>query len=242
MKPIKIDALQCRSFAKMIAWLTVALVTAGLPVGPARGGEPDTAQWLLFDNPYLAAISPPAQLAYRFEHSTADEKTYGKSFTDDIKIDVDPPDENHTLNNVTLDIFTDSQNRRIGPLSDVRGNPVVMVFLERAVFQMKRHVPGSLAYLRNIIRKAMRENASVENVDIDFGSETVAAKRITIVPFDDEKNPQQFSKFGKKAYHFTVSQAVPGGIFEIVSFLPNPNHQDEALILDRVVFTSTSGK
>lgn len=242
MKQIKIDVLRRRSFARLVASLSVALVVAGLPAQNARSNEPDTAQKLLFDDPYLGSISPPAELGYRFEHSTADEKSYGKTFADEIKIYVDPPGEGHTLNNVTLDLFTDGRNRRIGPLSDVSGNPVIMVFLERDVFQMKRRVQGASALFRNTIRRAMRENAVVQDVDIRYGGETVAAKKVTISPFKDDRIPQQFAEFRNKIYHFTVSQAVPGGFFEIVSLLPDPENQNEALVVDRMTFTGKSDK
>jgi len=240
MEQIDLNAPPCRRFARMIAGLAIALVATGIPARKVHSGEPDTAQRLLFDDPYLASISPPAKLAYRFEHATVDETNYGKTFADDIQIEIDPPDERHELNAVTLNIFTESRNRRIGPLSDVRGNPVIMVFLERDVFQMKRRVPGSPAFFRNTIRKAMRENANIQNVDIKFDGESVAAKRVTITPFDDDNNPQQFSEFRKKTYHFTVSEAVPGGVFEIVSLLPDPNDRDKPLVFDRMFLTSKS--
>ena len=237
---IEIDFLQRRPLAGTIVWLTVAIVAAAMPTAPVRADDPDTAQWLLFDNPYLAAISPPAELAYRFEHSTADAKNHGEPFADEIRIEVGPPDEKHTLNSVTLDIFTESRNRRIGPLADVSGNPVIMVFLERDVFHMQARTPASLAFLRNTIRKAMREDAEVENVDIDFDGKTVAGKRVTIAPFADQNGASQFAEFRDKTYNFTVSKAVPGGIYEIVSVLPNRTGPDETPSVDRLVFTARS--
>jgi len=242
MKQPKNSAFRQWFLVKAVASLAVACAVAGFSVHNANSSEPETAPMLLFDNPYLESISPPAELAYRFEHSTADEETYGKAFADDVRIGLDPPEGEYTLNSVTLDIFSESRKRQIGPLSDVRGNPVIMVFLERDVFQMKRRVQGSPVLFRNTIRKALRESATVEDVDIEYAGRTVAAKRVTILPFDGDRIPQQFAEFRNKSYHFTVSEAVPGGFFEIVSQLPDPENQGKTLVSDRMVFTSKSDR
>ncbi len=238
MKNTGFNTLRCFS-AKMIAITATLLLITALPQWTAHGSEPDTAQKLLFDNPYLASLAAPAEIAYRFEHSTADETSYGRIFSDDVRIEVAPPGGKQRLNSVTLHIFTGERARSIGPLSDVSGNPVIMVFLERDAFQMKRRVPGPMAMFRNMIRKAMREAATVEDVEIELSGKTVAAKRVTIRPFDDDRNPPQLRQFRNKTYHFTVSEVVPGGIFEIVSVLPDPANREKALVRDRIAFTGT---
>lgn len=234
-------AFRYRSFGGSSLFLALAFVLAGLPFQIAHGSEADTAQKLLFDNPYLTALKPPAELAYRFEHSTVDETAYGKTFTDQILIGIGPPSGKYTLNTVSLDIFTESRNRKLGPMSDVRGNPIIMVFLERDMFQMKRRVQGAPSVFRNIIRRAMRDNADIEDVEIRFGDAEHAAKRITIMPFEGDHNPPQFGEIGKKSYQFTVSNAVPGGIYEIVSRLPNLENPAEELVVDRIIFIGGSG-
>lgn len=225
---------------KSLATLAIVFTIAIFTGGTAAASERYTAQTLLFDNPYLKEISLPAELAYRFEHATADEKIYGEAFADDVKIELLPPTGKYTLNSIMLDIFTDERNRRIGPLSDVSGNPVIMVFLERDVFQMKRRVQGSPALFRNTIRKALRENAEVEDVKITYDGATVAAKRVTIKPFEGDRVPHQFAEFRAKRYHFTVSDAVPGGFYEIVSVLPDPDNGEKVLVSDRMTFTVRS--
>jgi hypothetical protein len=242
MKQIRNSVPGRRFLARTAASLAIACAVAGFSIHGVSASEPETAPALLFDNPYLESISPPAELAYRFEHSTADEETYGKAFADDVRIGLDPPEGKYKLNSVTLNIFTDSRKRQIGPLSDVTGNPVIMVFLERDVFQMKRRVQGSPVLFRNTIRKALRESATVEDVEIEYAGATVAAKRVTILPFDGDRIPQQFIEFRNKSYQFTVSDAVPGGFFEIVSQLPDPENQGKMLVSDRMVFTSKSDR
>jgi hypothetical protein len=225
---------------KLVNRAAPMLLAAALALpGGARGGEQDTAQDLLFDNGYLTAMTLPASLVYRFEHRTSDEATFGKPFSDSVHLNVDEPTGQHTLNNVRLDIFPETRNRQIGPFFDVSGNPVIMVFLERDLHDTLRRVRASPVLFRNTIRKAMREAAVIDDVDISLNGETVSGKRVTIAPFAGEAVPPQLAELGGKRYQFTVSDAVPGGFYEIVSILEDLQDGNRVLVTDRLKYEAT---
>ncbi|HSM39557.1 MAG TPA: hypothetical protein VK862_02305 [Afifellaceae bacterium] len=244
MRPDSRLAARVRFSRAAPVFLAAALtLTGALPGGTldgapdcAMGGERDTAQDLLFDNGYLKAMTPPASLVYGFEHSTSDEATFGKPFTDSVRLNLGEPTGEHKLNDVRLDIFPETRNRQIGPFFDVSGNPVIMVFLERDMHDTLRRVRASPVLFRNTVRKAMRDAAVIDDVDISLDGKTVSAKRVTIVPFAGEAVPPQLAELGGKRYQFTVSDAVPGGFYEIVSTLQDPQDGDRVLVSDRMTY------
>lgn len=229
---------RARALRTAAVLLAAALALPGALPGGARADEQDTAQALLFDNAYLKAMTPPASLVYRFEHHTSDEAAFGEPFSDSVRLNLGEPTGDHTLNNVRLDIFPETRDRQIGPFFDVSGNPVIMVFLERDLHDTLRRVRASPVLFRNTIRKAMREAAVIDDVDISLDGRTVPAKRVTIAPFAGEAVPPQLAELSGKRYQFTVSDAVPGGFHEIISTQTDPQDGDRVLVTDRMTYDS----
>ena len=55
------------------------------------------------------------------------------------------------------------------------GNPAIMVLLEQDTYDFKRHLGGIPAYFRNKIRKAMREDAKIEETRINHDGREISA-------------------------------------------------------------------
>ena len=181
------------------------------------------SQSLLFDAPYLEQLVPPRTLSYSYRRKTRNEKVFGRSFEDTIRVRVTKSDSQDGLNTVSLEVFTGERQRRLGPHADMRGNPVLMVFLELDLWHMKRRVGGAPVYFRNTIRKAFRDSASIERIAIDFSGRNVLAHKVTIRPFAEDQITPRLKEFRAKTYEFTVSDAVPGGIYRIRTWVPEPD-------------------
>jgi hypothetical protein len=80
---------------------------------------------------------------------------------------------------------------------------------------MNRHVGGQLVYFRNVIRLAFRENAKLEPATFSWDGKQVTGTKITIQPFLNDPNGERLAVFRSKTYEFIVSDAVPGGIYEM---------------------------
>lgn len=193
------------------------------------------SQSLLFDALYLERLTPPKTLSYSYRRKTRNEQVFGRSFEDTIRVRVAKSDRRDGLNTVSLEVFTGEHQRRLGPLADMRGNPVLMVFLELDLWHMKRRAGGAPVYFRNTIRKAFRDSASIKRIAIDFGGRSVSAHKITIRPFVGDQNAPRLKDFRAKTYEFTVSDAVPGGIYRIRTWVPEPDGGGP-LIEDMMVF------
>ena len=177
------------------------LIMAAAP----KPGETATSQSLLFDTPYLEGLAVPQTLSYSFQRKTDNEKVFGAPIDDVIRLKVAKSTQDDGLNSVSLEVFTGEKQRVLGPHADMRGNPVLMAFLELDLWHMKRRVGGVPVYFRNSIRRAFRDSATVEEIEIDFKGKTVPAHKITIKPFikDPQCTPHAgLSREGLRIYRF----------------------------------------
>ena len=199
---------------------------------PAMAGTESDPQKLLFDAPYLANLKPPASLTYAYRHHTADEKTFGKNFADQVRLDLSKSDEPGGLNKVSMTIFSGPRQRVIDARSDVRGNPVIMIFLERDLWEMKRRIGGAPVYFRNSIRRSFREASDVKKTTVTYRGAELPGFVVTIRPFENDKNADRFRQYRTKAYEFVVADAVPGGVYRIRSLVKGGAGDAEVVVED----------
>jgi hypothetical protein len=199
----------------LLGLLLTGAVSAGLAA--ATDNAPPSAQSLLFDANYLAPLGAPSRIVYDYSSKTADPALFGKSFDDEVAMRLTPSADGSGEKEVTLDMFTGSRQHTVGPLTRVSGNPIIMMFLERDVSEMNMHVGGQPVYFRNVIRLAFREKAKLEPATITWEGKPVPATKITIQPFLGDPNGERMQLFKSKTYEFLVSDAVPGGIYQMHS-------------------------
>lgn len=197
------------------------LLCAALPAsqGLAQDKQP-SAQSLLFDANYLLPLKAPSRLVYDYEFRTADPQNYGAGFQDQVALRLTPASADRGEKDVTVEMFSGDRQRVVGPLTQVAGNPIIMAFLERDVVQMSRQSGGPAVFYRNVIRLAFREKAVLEPATVSWQGRDVTGTKVTIQPFANEPNALPLQPFGAKTYTFTVSDAVPGGLYELRSTMP----------------------
>jgi hypothetical protein len=202
-------------FLKIVVFLSV--LAGGIPAGSlaAEGENERTAQFLLFDANYLLPLAAPSRLVYSFTQKTAEPERYGQGFDDEVAMRLAASGAGGGQKDVFVDMFTGDRQRVLGPLTQVSGNPIIMMFLERDVTQMNRHVGGQPVYFRNVIRLAFREKAKLEPSTFSWNGKDITGTKITIQPFQDDPNGARMAAFRSKTYEFIVSDAVPGGIYEM---------------------------
>lgn len=104
---------------------------------------------------------------------------------------------------------------------------------------MERLTKGKANYFRKRIRLAVYEGAQVRDVSVAYRGKPVAAREITIEPYRDDPNKQRFEKFTSKQYVFTLSSAVPGGVYAIRSSVAGT--ADSPLLLDELLIDGAEG-
>jgi hypothetical protein len=123
---------------------------------------------------------------------------------------------------VRVDYLTGAQRFELPPIGAANGNPVILFFLERDVREMQRLAGGQAAYFRKRVRMALAEAAEIHPITFEFAGHTVAGEQITIHPYRDDPLRKRFQRLAEKAYTFTLSDRVPGGVYRMETVVEAP--------------------
>lgn len=225
-----------KRFRRPLAALAIAAASAACSSVHAAGGNDFSgAERLLFMSEHLANVTPPAALRYAFRKAGSFES----GFEDQVLIKLQP-DAGGACCASQSEFLTGERKVDLPPLDNARGNPVILGFLERDVNDMQRLTRGKSNYFRKRIRMAVFQGATVREVSLPFRGRTVAGREITIEPYRDDPNLERFGKFADKHYVFTLSDAVPGGVYAIRTRINDPAAPDKPLIVEELVADGAS--
>jgi hypothetical protein len=105
-------------------------------------------------------------------------------------------------------------------VDDFSGNPLLMLFLEHDVQEMKDQTGIAAAYFRDHIRAAFVDRANMSGASITLAGKTVPARLVTLKPFSDDPRLAKLPSFRDKTYRFVLSEAVPGQIETLAAEMP----------------------
>lgn len=208
----------------------------------AAFAEEKTATDLIFAAPYLRQVPHQTAISYSYSHETAAPEEFGANFEEAVTVAVNDPALPGGFNSVAIELNAKAHRYALGPFENTSGNPVVMMFLERDLQQMRSRVGGAPVLFRNTIRRAFREVAEVEKVSLIVDGQSVEGRKITIRPFVDEEQTGQFGRFTGKIFETVVSDAVPGGIFAMRSIVPGESAEKAALVTNELQYQATGRK
>jgi hypothetical protein len=112
---------------------------------------------------------------------------------------------------VILEMLDNGQLSNRTPFPADAGNPIVMAFLESSLRSMAQITGGSPFYLRNRIKESLRSGGQIEPLKITIDGASIDARKITFMPFINDKNAAKMGDFAKLELVFVVSESVPGG-------------------------------
>jgi hypothetical protein len=191
------------------------IALGGSMLGVAATAAEPNAVTLLFESNHLAGISKPAELRYAFRRGGSLEP----SFDDMVVLRVMEllPSGGKRLE---FEFLTGDRQIPFPLAAEFRGNPLIMLFLERDSREMGRMTGGTSHYFRNRIRGAIRDSAEVKPISFDFAGKAVRGSEVTIHPYADDPRIDRYRHFSAKSYSFMVSEAVPGSLYRIRTATP----------------------
>lgn len=195
----------------------VGIALLGLPM--AKAASPDQAsplspsQTALFETPHLNNIVRPETLDYQFE------QTGPAAFADQVSVRIDQIHPDGTKY-VSFEFLTGAHHAFFPAVDNFSGNPLLMVFLEHDVEEMKDQVGIAAAYFRNRIRTAFIDQAQMSETSIQFDGKSIAAHRITLKPFAADHRFDHLPTVQGKTYDFVLSDQVPGQLAELATEVP----------------------
>ena len=199
-------------YARRIGLRFVVLAT--LSIGAAGAQPVSPAEALLFETDHLAPMAASATLVYQFRKRSNVEP----AFTDSVELDVV---RSKGKVHAALRFLSGERRRALPEVDDARGNPVLLGFLEHDIAEMKRLTGGSVTYFRKRIRMALANNAQLTPQRITYGGKTVDGQSVRLQPYLDDPLHARFEHYVRKTYTFVLSDAVPGGVYQVSTSLAN---------------------
>lgn len=184
---------------------------------PARADDAapplSPAQTALFDTPHLANVTRPETLEYRFQQLGPG------GFTDRVDVTVAEihPDGSKDLR---FDFLTGDHHVVYPGIAHFTGNPLLMLFLEYDVRQMREQTGMAAAHFREELRRAFLDSATVSDGTITIDGRSVAARTIVLQPYAKDPQFGRIKVIADKTYTFVVSPDVPGGIATVRADAP----------------------
>jgi hypothetical protein len=180
---------------------------------PANADEPSVAEKRLFDEDHLKGLPLKATLNYSFAKRGSLEAIVDDKSTIVVK------KIGSSGRELDVQCLTGARKLDLPIEGELKGNPLILCFLERDIHEMKRLTGGSLNYYRKRIRMAIAETAKLSQINITVEGKSVPATEIFLDPFKDDPARARYTKFANKTYKFVLSDAVPGGVYEIRSVM-----------------------
>lgn len=164
---------------------------------------------LLFESKHLELLGKGMEATYRLDRTVSDAKLVGEPFSDGIRVGVKDVDASGKRE-VVVHLFTGERARDPHTETELTGNPLLVVFLDRAVSNFAIVGGGNRNYLKQQFREALRDKADVQPAKVEVGGKAVDGYRITVTPFATDKNAQRMLGYEGSKFTFVVSDAVPG--------------------------------
>lgn len=182
----------------------------GLLAGTVRAGEEiSPAEHAVFVREHLGGIEVATDLRYEFHH----EESAQAELSDTVTVFVRPEPARGRV--VRAEFLHGEHSLNLPEIEHAAANPVVLYFLEHDVRSMRQRLGGMESYFRKRIRVALADRAQLEAVEFEYGGVVRKGQRIEIAPYLGDPNRERFKGLDSKRYHFTISEEVPGGVYEI---------------------------
>jgi hypothetical protein len=188
------------------------------------------AQKALFETPHLQSIDHPETLEYQFQRTGIEPLTD----TVDIHIDKIHPDGTKY---VSFGFLTGEHHVFYPAVDNFRGNPLLMIFLEHDVQEMKDQIGIAAAYFRNRVRDAFVDRAVMTDSTIEIGGKTLPAHKITLKPYADDQRLEKLPSIQAKTYSFILSDAVPGQLEALEVDIPADPANNAPAWSEKITYT-----
>ena len=195
--------------------LAQAQAPGAAPPASAPSREPSEAERLVFSHDHLANSRSPRSLRYGYL-----EEAQGKPRVTDRAVLTLSAGAAGGCCDVHGDYLSGALMVNLPDVPQARGNPVLLYFLEGEVRRLQRTTSGQAAHFRRRIRQSLADAATVSDTTISWGAQSVPARMVRVAPFVDDPFRDRFQDQAATEYVFLLSDAVPGGVYQLRATLP----------------------
>ncbi|SFV38601.1 hypothetical protein [Hyphomicrobium facile] len=164
---------------------------------------------ILFDRPHIAAVAPGTDLVYKFERKPSNPKALGEGYTDDIIVKVES-DGAPGKKNVMIKMYSGDRAREPQRITDMDGNPMLIIYLDNAVAHFRELAGGDSAYLKGMFSRHLGDGATIAPATIVYKGQTVEGYRVTATPFVNDPARGKMRGFEGATFTIALSDKIPG--------------------------------
>jgi hypothetical protein len=221
----------------VISLLTACLLVVTTSITAAPGFS--EINNVLFDTAHLDNIEQPGVITYQYSKESIVEDAR----EDTIKVNVSNI-RNTGRRDLAFEFFTGAHKRPYEAMENQRGNGVFVLFLEFDVHEMKRLTGGEWRYFQRKLRWSFAEGADKKEVDINYDGKTVKGMQYIVQPYINDPKNSRYKLYAGKYYIFTLSEEIPGEIYQIRTVVPDGDtwqEGDPVLMDESVTFAGFTG-
>lgn len=171
---------------------------------------------ILFNRPHIASVAAGTVLDYKFVRKPSNEKMLGAGFTDDITVKIES-DGAPGKKNVLVQMYTGDRARDPQRITDMDGNPMLVVFLDGAVSHFRQLAGGDSAYLKNTFSKYLGNGATIAAAKILYKGTEVDGYQVTATPFANDPARAKMNGYENATFKIALSNKIPGYFAQMVS-------------------------
>ncbi|MDR7037248.1 hypothetical protein J2X36_001995 [Methylobacterium sp. BE186] len=204
-----------------------------------NAGSPPAAADLLFEQPQMKNTTPGTTLTYAYLRRSGIAKgPFGPTLNDTIKLKLEPG-KGADDRTIRVEMFSGQNRFPAGPFEDMPGNPVMTLFLEHHLMALAKVLEANPRYLKNAIRKGLRDGATVTPTKVTYQGQEVDGWRIQTKPFEGDKLADRMRGMANMTYTFVTSPAVPGELVSIEA--QSKNAEGGELLEERLSYDQKAG-
>jgi hypothetical protein len=190
-----------------------------------QGAAPNAVD-LLFDGKHYTATPPGSTITYRYTRfSGIKDGPFGVPIEDRV-VETVAAGKEPDSRDLTVEAFTGERRLPTAHYDNMTGNPLLAQFLEYHVLDVAKALQGNPRYLKNAIRKALREGGPATPTEVTVNGQPHPGWRVVLRPFLNDPVKDKLRGFDSLTYTFVVSPAVPGEIASITVEATNPEGGD----------------
>lgn len=193
----------------LLATLSTLLAPVALAEPTSAPAGPADVATLLFETPQWAKAPVGAHLTYAYAKKA--DAVYGPSFNDKIVLTLEKGNDPQGRT-VDVKMFSGEHVKPAGPFESDQQNPAMLLALESNIEDLSHAWSANPRYLKDAIRKAWRNDAKIEKVQLDVAGTAMPGTRITVEPFRDLPEKEKMLGLETMVYTIEVADNLPGQI------------------------------
>lgn len=194
---------------------------------------------VLFDKAHMQNIEQAGTITYNYKKESFVED----SREDNIQVMVSNI-RNTGRRDLAFEFFTNEYKRPYEPMENQRGNGVFVLYLEFDIHEMERLTGGEWRYFQRKLRWSFAEGADKKEVEIDYNGKTVKGVQYVVQPYANDPKNARYKLYANKYYIFTMSEAIPGEIYQVRTVVPDGKTWSEGepvLVDESITFAGFEG-